>query len=40
MGKMVGRSGGGEADAGKLFYNLEMKLVPGTNKIITSYPAE
>ncbi|MDR6927579.1 RHS repeat-associated protein [Pseudomonas sp. BE134] len=40
MGKMVGRSGGGEANLGKLFYNLEMKLVPETNKIITSYPAE
>ncbi|GFM66098.1 hypothetical protein PSCICJ_22160 [Pseudomonas cichorii] len=40
MSKMVGRSGGGEADLGKLFYNLEIKLVPGTNKIITSYTTE
>jgi uncharacterized protein RhaS with RHS repeats len=40
MAKIVGRSGGDEAELGKLFYDLEMKLVPGTNKIITSYPAE
>ncbi len=40
MGKIVGRSGGGEAHLGKLFYNLEIKLVPGTNKIITAFPSE
>ncbi|WP_241151720.1 hypothetical protein [Pseudomonas viridiflava] len=40
MGKIVGRSGGGEAHLGKLFYNLENKLVPGTNKIITAFPSE
>ena len=38
MNKVVGRSGGQAADAGELFYNVEIKVVPGTNKIITSYP--
>lgn len=35
---LTGRAGGQAADSGELFYGVHIKLVPGTNKIITSYP--
>jgi len=38
MGRIVGRAGGQTADTGELFYSVEIKLVPNSNKLITSYP--
>jgi RHS repeat-associated protein len=38
MGRIVGRAGGQAADSGELFYTVEIKVVPNSNKLITSYP--
>lgn len=38
MGEIVGRAGGAAGSSGQLFYTIEIKLVPGTNQIITAYP--
>ncbi|WP_415891601.1 RHS repeat-associated core domain-containing protein [Neptuniibacter sp. PT8_73] len=38
MDKLTGRAGGQAADTGELFYGVHIKLVPNSNKIITSYP--
>lgn len=40
MDRITGRSGGQAADSGKLFYKIEIILAPGTNKVITAYPAD
>ncbi|MGJ7562743.1 hypothetical protein ACSFBM_02675 [Variovorax sp. GB1R11] len=40
MNEIVGRAGGSAAASGEMFYGVEMKLVPGTNQIITSYPVK
>jgi hypothetical protein len=40
MDEIVGRAGGNAAATGELFRSVEMKLVPGTNQIITSYPVK
>jgi hypothetical protein len=38
MDRIVGRAGGQAADTGQLFHNVEIKVVPGANNIITSHP--
>ncbi len=38
MNKLTGRAGGQAVDSGELFYGVHIKLVPGTNKLITSFP--
>ncbi|WGT64502.1 hypothetical protein [Variovorax paradoxus] len=40
MGEIVGRAGGAASATGELFRSVEIKLVPGTNQIITSYPVK
>lgn len=38
MNDVVGRAGGLAADTGRIFYDVTIKVVPGTNQIITAFP--
>lgn len=38
--KLIGRAGGKASNTDELFYSVEIKLVPFTNQIITSYPVK
>jgi hypothetical protein len=40
MGEIVGRAGGAASATGELFRSVEIRLVPGTNQIVTSYPVK